>query len=73
MFVKIYLINRYGFRTNPKLWLSAKPKVGERAVTVTHVTEWIEKKLSVEFQVNFNLDLLVAYESYRIYLHLRMI
>ena len=50
-------INRYGFRTNPKLWLSAKPKVGERQVTVTHVTEWIEKKLSIEFQVNLFLPL----------------
>lgn len=42
---------RYGFRGNPKLTLVAKPKVGARQVTVTHITDWIEKKLSVEFQV----------------------
>ena len=42
---------RYGFRACPRLCLSAKPKVGEREVTVTHVTEWIEKKLAMEFQV----------------------
>jgi hypothetical protein len=29
----------------------AKPKVGERRVTVTHITDFIEKKLSIEFQV----------------------
>ncbi|GAB1607864.1 testis-expressed protein 2-like isoform X1 [Argonauta hians] len=40
----------YGFRDNPQLTLVAKPKVGEREVTVTHVTEWIEKKLTIEFQ-----------------------
>ncbi|XP_074647421.1 testis-expressed protein 2-like [Tubulanus polymorphus] len=52
----------YGFRTNPRLWISAKPKVGERAVTVTHITEWIEKKLALEFQKVFvlpNMDDLV--------------
>ena len=43
---------RYGFRTNPKLWLSAKPKVGSREVSVSHITDWIEKKLTIEFQVN---------------------
>ena len=42
---------RYGFRGNPQLWLVAKPKVGEREVTVSHITDWIEKKLSHEFQV----------------------
>ncbi|CAH1795034.1 unnamed protein product [Owenia fusiformis] len=40
----------YGFRTNPRLWLSAKPKVGERQISVSHVTDWIEKKLATEFQ-----------------------
>ena len=42
---------RYGFRGNPKLTLVAKSKVGARQVKVTHITDWIEKKLSVEFQV----------------------
>ncbi|CAG2215097.1 Testis-expressed protein 2 [Mytilus edulis] len=49
----------YGFRGNPKLTLVAKPKVGERRVTVSHITEFIEKKLSIEFQrvlVMPNLD-----------------
>ncbi|XP_033737107.1 testis-expressed protein 2-like [Pecten maximus] len=49
----------YGFRGNPKLHLVAKPKVGARELTITHITEWIEKKLSTEFQRTFvypNLD-----------------
>ncbi|XP_069123225.1 testis-expressed protein 2-like [Argopecten irradians] len=49
----------YGFRGNPKLHLVAKPKVGTRELTITHITEWIEKKLSTEFQRTFvypNLD-----------------
>ncbi|KAK3091537.1 hypothetical protein FSP39_020588 [Pinctada imbricata] len=41
----------YGFNGNPKLSLVAKPKVGAREVTVTYITEWIEKKLATEFQV----------------------
>ncbi|OWF37881.1 testis-expressed protein 2-like [Mizuhopecten yessoensis] len=49
----------YGFRGSPKLQLVAKPKVGARELTLTHITEWIEKKLSTEFQRTFvypNLD-----------------
>ena len=49
----------YGFRTNPYLRLSAKPKVGSREVSVSHITDWIEKKLTVEFQRVFvmpNMD-----------------
>jgi len=42
---------RYGFRGNPDLVLSAKPYVGEREVSLSPVTDWIEKKLAVEFQV----------------------
>lgn len=50
--LKIFFFQiRYGFRGNPKLTLVAKPKVGARQVTVTHITDWIERKLSVEFQV----------------------
>ena len=48
---KVCSVYRYGFRGNPQLWLVAKPKVGEREVTVSHITDWIEKKLSMEFQV----------------------
>ncbi|XP_042078144.1 LOW QUALITY PROTEIN: testis-expressed protein 2-like [Haplochromis burtoni] len=41
----------YGFRSPPHLELKARPKLGEREVTLVHVTEWIEKKLDQEFQV----------------------
>ncbi|XP_041838284.1 testis-expressed protein 2-like isoform X2 [Melanotaenia boesemani] len=40
----------YGFRTPPRLELKARPKLGEREVTLAHVTDWIEKKLNQEFQ-----------------------
>uniref|UniRef100_T1JFI5 SMP-LTD domain-containing protein n=1 Tax=Strigamia maritima TaxID=126957 RepID=T1JFI5_STRMM len=40
----------YGFRTNPKISMVARPKLGDREVTVGSVTEWIEKKLIQEFQ-----------------------
>ncbi|KAF0037900.1 hypothetical protein F2P81_010774 [Scophthalmus maximus] len=40
----------YGFRTPPHLELKARPKLGEREVTLPHVTDWIEKKLIQEFQ-----------------------
>lgn len=42
---------RYGFRTPPHLELKARPKLGEREVTLAHVTDWIERKLDQEFQV----------------------
>ncbi|XP_068081873.1 testis-expressed protein 2 [Anabrus simplex] len=45
----------YGFRGNPRLWLSARPKFGERRVNIGHVVSWIEKKLIQEFQVSFIL------------------
>uniref|UniRef100_A0A3B3HBR1 SMP-LTD domain-containing protein n=1 Tax=Oryzias latipes TaxID=8090 RepID=A0A3B3HBR1_ORYLA len=40
----------YGFKTPPRLELKARPKLGEREVTLAHVTDWIEKKLYQEFQ-----------------------
>ncbi|XP_076843094.1 testis-expressed protein 2 isoform X2 [Brachyhypopomus gauderio] len=40
----------YGFRRPPHLELKARPKLGEREVTLAHVTDWIEKKLDQEFQ-----------------------
>lgn len=49
----------YGFRKPPYLELKARPKLGEREVTLAHVTEWIEKKLEQEFQKIFvmpNMD-----------------
>ncbi|CAG5129894.1 unnamed protein product [Candidula unifasciata] len=52
----------YGFLGNPHLRLSAKPQVGERAITITHIIEWIEKKLATEFQRVFvmpNMDDLI--------------
>ena len=36
---------RFGFMRNPHLILDAKPKVGQREVTLSYVTDWIEKKL----------------------------
>ncbi|XP_066560365.1 testis-expressed protein 2 isoform X2 [Amia ocellicauda] len=49
----------YGFRSPPHLELKARPKLGEREVTLAHVTDWIEKKLNQEFQKIFvmpNMD-----------------
>ncbi|XP_071329848.1 testis-expressed protein 2 isoform X2 [Trachinotus anak] len=49
----------YGFRNPPHLELKARPKLGEREVTLVHVTDWIEKKLDQEFQKIFvmpNMD-----------------
>lgn len=40
-----------GFRTNPEIDINARPKVGERVVSLSQVTGWIKKKLLLEFQV----------------------
>uniref|UniRef100_A0AAQ4Q3E6 Testis expressed 2, like n=1 Tax=Gasterosteus aculeatus aculeatus TaxID=481459 RepID=A0AAQ4Q3E6_GASAC len=40
----------YSFRVPPRLELHVRPALGEREVTFTHVTEWIERKLQCEFQ-----------------------
>ncbi|XP_049418372.1 testis-expressed protein 2-like [Epinephelus fuscoguttatus] len=40
----------YSFQVPPRLDLHVRPTLGEREVTFTHVTEWIEKKLQCEFQ-----------------------
>lgn len=37
--------DRFGFQESPKLELVAKPKLGQREVTLSYVTDWIEKKL----------------------------
>ena len=42
---------RYGFRSKPELVLFAKPWVGDREVNLSPLTEWIENKLAIEFQV----------------------
>ncbi|ELT97380.1 hypothetical protein CAPTEDRAFT_98974, partial [Capitella teleta] len=52
----------YGFRSPPHFNLSAVPKVGEREFNVSQITDWIEKKLTLEFQRVFvypNMDDLV--------------
>lgn len=41
-----------GFRPVPKLILTACPVVGERNVSYTMVTSWIEKKIVQEFEVS---------------------
>lgn len=49
----------YGFRGNPQFHLAARPRVGVREVSLSPVTEWIEKKLAIEFQRVFvmpNMD-----------------
>ncbi|XP_057699703.1 testis-expressed protein 2-like isoform X1 [Corythoichthys intestinalis] len=49
----------YGFRKPPHLELKARPKLGEREVTLAQVTDWIEKKLEQELQKIFvmpNMD-----------------
>lgn len=40
----------YGFKPNPELTLKALPKMGDREVNLSHVTDWIEKKLAEEFR-----------------------
>lgn len=42
---------RYGFRSPPHFNLSAVPKVGEREFNVSQISDWIENKLTQEFQV----------------------
>ena len=39
----------YGFRGNPDLVLSARPKLGEHEVSISQVTDIIERKLRAEF------------------------
>lgn len=40
----------YGFKPNPELTLKALPKMGDREVNMSHVTDWIERKLAEEFR-----------------------
>ncbi|XP_074593889.1 testis-expressed protein 2 [Brevipalpus obovatus] len=39
----------YGFRGQPNLVLSARPRLGDHRVSMSHVIEWIQKKLQEEF------------------------
>ncbi|XP_014664586.1 PREDICTED: testis-expressed sequence 2 protein-like [Priapulus caudatus] len=39
-----------GFRNNPLISISARPKLGARLVNIEYVTDWIEKKLVLELQ-----------------------
>lgn len=39
----------YGFRENPTLVLDAQPAFGEWVVSLTHISQWIAKKLKQEF------------------------
>lgn len=38
------------FRTNPQLVLKARPAVGARNIRFAHISNWIEHKLSKEFE-----------------------
>ncbi|XP_076292499.1 uncharacterized protein LOC143214869 isoform X2 [Lasioglossum baleicum] len=40
----------YGFKPVPKVTLTVKPAVGERAVNFAYITKWIEDKLLREFE-----------------------
>lgn len=40
------------------LVVSARPKLGDRQVKLTHVTEWIEKKIKKEFKVKEHIYLI---------------
>ncbi|XP_075231326.1 testis-expressed protein 2-like isoform X2 [Lycorma delicatula] len=40
----------YGFRPDPQLQLSAQPKVGDRTISLLHISTWIERRLRREFQ-----------------------
>lgn len=40
----------YGFKPNPEITLKALPKMGDREVSLSPVTDWIEKKLEEEFR-----------------------
>lgn len=40
----------YGFKPMPELTLKALPKMGDREVNLSHVTDWIERKLAEEFR-----------------------
>lgn len=51
----MFLPLRYSFQAPPQLDLHVRPTLGDREVTFTHVTEWIEKKLKCEFQVSPSL------------------
>ena len=51
----ISVSSRYGFRDNPMLFVTARPKLGARQVKLTHVTDWIERKLKQEFKVKLQL------------------
>nr|CAB3515735.1 unnamed protein product [Spodoptera littoralis] len=39
-----------GFRSNPQLLVKARPAVGARTLRFAHITNWIEQKLSKEFE-----------------------
>lgn len=55
-FYLFFCPSRYSFRMPPRLDLHVRPMLGEREVTFTHVTEWIEKKLQCEFQVSLSTN-----------------
>ncbi|XP_066914658.1 testis-expressed protein 2-like [Clytia hemisphaerica] len=40
----------FGFRNQPVIFISATPKVGEKQVRLTYLTNWIERKLKEEFK-----------------------
>ena len=69
------LTHRYGFTQNPRLELVAKPKLGQREVTLSYVTDWIEKKLCELVEVRDMCKSLLlntiqpTYADIHVYLH----
>ncbi|EDV28278.1 uncharacterized protein TRIADDRAFT_21124 [Trichoplax adhaerens] len=52
----------YGFRGNPTVLMSVRPKLGERKVRLTNITDWIEKKLRHEIKETIVLPHMIDYK-----------
>lgn len=58
---------RYGFERKPYLLLSAKPKLFNRQVTFSYVTDWIEKRLIELVEVRASTMSMAWYPSVKSY------
>ena len=63
LYYHISFLLRYGFAENPKLELVATPKLGQREVTLSYVTDWIEKKLCEVVEVIYYNEIIFILES----------
>lgn len=46
------IVFRYGFRSRPNLSFRVYPKVGEKQLNITQISDWIEQKLLTLLEVN---------------------